>query len=314
MNYLNREIKRYLTSLLFAAALTGCSGQSAGYPPQVETAKASEAKVAFGRFVPEREDDFAWENDRVAFRVYGPASPAEGPISGVDAWFKRVEYPIIDKWYAQNSEGMSYHDDHGEGYDRYHTGTSRGVGGTALWIEGVPYSAAAFKSYEILQNNGDVVEFELRYEWDTPLGQVAEQKTIRLSLGKNFYEATSRFSLDGEPRKLPVAIGLTTHDEAAAVFQNRDRGRISTWETIDGHEVGTGVVVDAARVESIIHIVNEKVDASGIWLVTSTDGDGEISFQAGFGWTGSGQVATVEQWNEYLDEVGSNPGAELIKD
>ncbi|MGC3992099.1 MAG: DUF4861 family protein [Chthoniobacteraceae bacterium] len=26
----------------------------------------------FGRYVPERNDDFAWENDRIAHRIYGP--------------------------------------------------------------------------------------------------------------------------------------------------------------------------------------------------------------------------------------------------
>ncbi len=31
------------------------------------------AGATFCRFVPERSDDFAWENDNVAFRVYGPA-------------------------------------------------------------------------------------------------------------------------------------------------------------------------------------------------------------------------------------------------
>ena len=29
--------------------------------------------ATYARFVPEREDDFAWENDLVAFRAYGPA-------------------------------------------------------------------------------------------------------------------------------------------------------------------------------------------------------------------------------------------------
>jgi len=28
--------------------------------------------TTFARFVPERTDDFAWENDRMAFRTYGP--------------------------------------------------------------------------------------------------------------------------------------------------------------------------------------------------------------------------------------------------
>jgi hypothetical protein len=77
----------------------------------VEAPVASEPKVmAFGRFVPEREDDFAWENDKVAFRIYGPSSGGKGPVSGVDPWFKKVDYSIIDKWYAGFLEGISYHE------------------------------------------------------------------------------------------------------------------------------------------------------------------------------------------------------------
>mgnify|MGYP001545592391 CR=1 FL=1 len=47
-------------------------------------------EMAYGRFVPERQDDFAWENDKVAFRVYGPSSGGKGQVSGVDAWLKKV--------------------------------------------------------------------------------------------------------------------------------------------------------------------------------------------------------------------------------
>ena len=36
------------------------------------TAKPFPQVRTYGRFVPERIDDFAWENDRVAFRTYGP--------------------------------------------------------------------------------------------------------------------------------------------------------------------------------------------------------------------------------------------------
>jgi hypothetical protein len=111
---------------------------------------ASEMKVmAYGRFVPEREDDFTWENDKVAFRVYGPSSGGKGSVSGVDPWFKKVDYSIIDKWYANFLQDISYHEDHGEGYDIYHVGPSRGVGGTAIWVDGVAYAAAMFKSYEV---------------------------------------------------------------------------------------------------------------------------------------------------------------------
>lgn len=71
---------------------------------------------AYGRFVPEREDDFTWENDKVAFRVYGPSSGGKGQVSGVDAWFKKVPYSIIDKWYAGFLEGKSYHEEIGRAH------------------------------------------------------------------------------------------------------------------------------------------------------------------------------------------------------
>ncbi len=40
----------------------------------------------FARFVPERKDDFAWENDLAAYRMYGPALAGENPSNGVDLW------------------------------------------------------------------------------------------------------------------------------------------------------------------------------------------------------------------------------------
>lgn len=35
--------------------------------------------VCFSRHVPERLDDFAWENDRTAHRIYGPAVSRPAP-------------------------------------------------------------------------------------------------------------------------------------------------------------------------------------------------------------------------------------------
>lgn len=61
--------------------------------------------TTFSRFVPERIDDYAWENDKVAFRTFGPKAqqlteehkPGGTLTSGIDLWFKRVKYPIIDE-------------------------------------------------------------------------------------------------------------------------------------------------------------------------------------------------------------------------
>jgi len=54
-----------------------------------------------GRFEKPRED-YAWENDRIAFRMYGPALAAE-VNNGIDVWTKRVRYLIVDKWYSESA-------------------------------------------------------------------------------------------------------------------------------------------------------------------------------------------------------------------
>ncbi len=83
---------------------------------------------AFARYVPERLDDFAWENDKIGHRTYGPAlaAPADGAAkevlvtNGLDIWCKRVSYPIVDRWYNKGHD--HYHKDEGEGMDTYNVG------------------------------------------------------------------------------------------------------------------------------------------------------------------------------------------------
>ncbi len=65
--------------------------------------------TTYSRFVPERIDDYAWENDRVAFRTYGPEAqritesgkPGGTLTSGMDCWLKRVSHPVVDSWYKK---------------------------------------------------------------------------------------------------------------------------------------------------------------------------------------------------------------------
>ena len=304
---------KFIGLVVPALLLAGC-GQDQPASEEVTTAEEAvieeqavgEPKVmAYGRFVPEREDDFTWENDKIAFRIYGPNSSGVGPVSGVDPWFKKVDYSIVDKWYAEHFQGQSYHEDNGEGHDIYHVGTSRGAGGTAIWVDGIAYPAAMFKSYEVLQSGSDVVEFTVQYEWDTPLGAVAESKTISLALGSYLYQVNSVFTLDGEPASLPIAIGLATHDEAAEVFSNLESGRISTWETMQGNGVGTGVLIEPMRTREILHTPSEEKDASHIWLITASDDNGALTFSAGFAWQAAGEFTSIDQWNDYLDAVSS---------
>ncbi|WP_348697917.1 DUF4861 family protein [Duganella fentianensis] len=169
---------------------------------------------AYGRYVQERLDDFAWENDLVAHRMYGPALAATVPgsnkevlvTSGIDVWFKRVSYPIIDRWYNKGHD--HYHVDEGEGMDMYSVGTSRGLGGTGVWDGQRLNVSRNYASWKVLANGPVRVVFEVTYDtWDGGGFPVAETKRIALDAGQQFNRVTSTFTSSVRP-ELQVAVGL----------------------------------------------------------------------------------------------------------
>jgi len=87
-------------------------------------------------FMPRRKDDMSWENDKISFRMYGPAlvtDPKEGMVSGgLDIWVKRTSKLVTQQWYQDEFDGKStYHHDNGEGLDFYAVGTTLGAGALA---------------------------------------------------------------------------------------------------------------------------------------------------------------------------------------
>ena len=132
------------------------------------------------RFVPEREDDFAFENNYIAMRFYGPALRDGTEDAGADCWLKRVEYPIIDKWYKLSSEGHSYHEDRGEGYDNYKVGTSAGTGGTAIWLDGKRLALNTFTQWKILENTPQRCSFVLTYEAEIAVRSIRKKRRLPL--------------------------------------------------------------------------------------------------------------------------------------
>ncbi|MDR1344588.1 MAG: DUF4861 domain-containing protein, partial [Tannerellaceae bacterium] len=80
--------------------------------------------IVCGKQYPQRMDDIAWENDRIAFRTYGPALQASGERAfGYDVWVKNVPYLVVeDRYYRELTDGVSYHADNGNGLDYYNVG------------------------------------------------------------------------------------------------------------------------------------------------------------------------------------------------
>jgi hypothetical protein len=170
---------------------------------------------AYARYIPERLDDFAWENDKIGHRIYGPALAAMAPpgsdkevlvSSGVDVWFKRVSYMIIDRWYNKGHD--HYHKDEGEGMDMYGTSTTRGIGGTGIWDGKLLHVSRNYATWKILANGPIRTQFEVTYDtWDGGRIGVSEVKRFTLDAGHNFDHVENSFSFAGRP-ELTAAIGL----------------------------------------------------------------------------------------------------------
>jgi hypothetical protein len=272
----------------------------------------------FSRFVPERTDDYAWENDRVAFRTYGPAAqqmveegtPGGTLSSGIDCWLKRVDYPIIDKWYREHlEEGKSYHEDRGEGLDNFHVGSSRGCGGMGIWNpeEERLYSSKNFSSWKTLSEGPLRTLFELAYEpWEGPLGNIHEKKIISLDLGNNLMKV--ELILDGEVET--VSVGLTLHEKDGSIKTDEEAGWFSYWQPHADSELGMGIVVGSDYLEGFTEYYSNEPDQSHL-LVHMKPVNGKVVYYAGFGWKNAGCFKSEDDWINYLKGFSSRVNAPL---
>jgi len=213
------------------------------------TPKADDFKV-YGRFVRERHDDFAWENDRVAHRMYGPDLEIwkKEPLtsSGIDVWVKRTKRLVVNEWYMTDD----YHRDNGEGADFYSVKQSRGCGGIAVFAGDKPAVSRNFVWSRVLANGPLRLIFELGYApFDAgPNVKVAETKRITLDAGKNFNRVASTFV--GSAGKLDVGVGVGKH---ANTDLKTDKLWIRTWEKVkdDDSSLGCAVILPAGIAASV---------------------------------------------------------------
>ena len=266
---------------------------------------------AYARLVPERKDDLAWENDKVAFRCYGPALRAGDEASGIDLWAKKVPRPVIDRWYADDLAGRrSYHEDHGEGYDGYKVGDSPGCGGLVIWQDDKPVPADVYDQAAIRFTKPDVVEIETTYTYPAIQGKVYhETRTLTLRLGQHLNEITSRFTLDAGQRRpaagLDVAVGLMAQTPAAKFTCRPESGVMAVWDVLmPGKEpLGLGALVPpGARMVRLAHTTTEP-KADQVFAVVRTDDQGRVRYRAGFGWQGDGATPSQQAWLDSLDNA-----------
>lgn len=270
---------------------------------RVDPGAAKPRALVFGREAPERKDDFAWENEQVAYRIYGPALQAAGEItSGIDVWSKRVPNFVIDNFYKRDLEGalthnpeLSYHKDNGQGLDSYYVGPSRGCGGTAVFSNG---KIIVSKNYTTLRMLGDGpirFAFEVSYApWDANGISVTETKRITLDAGTHLNKIESTYTFAGTGT-LDLAAGIAVHEGASAEFPVG--GSVaSVWDTPQDSSAGriaTGLVAEPGQ-----HA--KTLEAAGHALLVFTRRSGEpFIYYAGAGWS-KADMPTASDWNAYL--------------
>ena len=161
-------MKKILLGLLALWSLTACQ--------QAER----QAKV-YGRYVPERKDDFAWENEYAAFRLYGAALKPENPSNGVDLWLKNSPALVVDTMYGRElKDHRPYHINYDGNLDCYKVGHTCGAGGLVVIADEQTWIGGPYDRWEILEQTPDKFVFKLEYDSLLVAGQIL-QETITIT-------------------------------------------------------------------------------------------------------------------------------------
>ncbi len=247
------------------------------------------------RFMPERKDDFGWESDKAAYRMYGPALEYETITCGIDAWGKCVPYPVLNKFiWANNHKGIPYHDDHGEGGDFFKVGNTLGCGGMAPFVDNKVCLPRNFVTSKVITNGPIRSTFELTYKpWKAGSYTVSETKRISIDLGSNLSRIECRYACDNSDT-LPVAAGIILRDNSDQTWT--DDQIIAYWLPADGGfgQLGNGVVFGADAKTKV------TTADSHLLLTLSAKVNEPVVYYSGSCWDKNAEFSSYDKWQSYL--------------
>jgi hypothetical protein len=261
---------------------------------QLMKGKSTPASVkTYGRYVPERKDDFAWENDKIAFRMYGKElekTPKEMAY-GMDVWVKSTDRMVINERYKRGK----YHEDLGDGMDYYHVGFTLGAGNIAPMIKDSIYYDGTYARYKVLDNGPLRTSFQLEYnEWNAAGMKVRATKTITLDAGTHFNKVEVAYAGD-TMAALPLVVGIIKRKEQGAMLLDELNGSMAYWEPLHGADGITGV--GSFLLEPAVGI---KVTATQLLLQTSTPKAKPIVYYTGAAWNKAGVFTDAQTWFSHV--------------
>ncbi|MGN0846559.1 MAG: DUF4861 family protein [Kiritimatiellia bacterium] len=298
-------------ALLFSTALAAKETREFRILADASLPQADLSIVCWSQYLPERMDDFAWENDRFGARVYGPIIMQPAPAgqklvsSGVDIINKCVSYPVLHRWFVERTGEGSYHTDQGEGMDNYKVGPSRGCGGLgALGADGWKFSVNWAKT-KVIQCGPVRTEFELVY---APWGGFGEEtRRVTLDRGQFFAHCQPRFK-GGVPAGVKVGPGLdcdAKRQHNGDIARDLDAGWIANWEPdgVDGPHTGsiaTAMILDPADAPA-----TTATDELGCVYLFPSAGRAKFGYWAGATWSGAKAVKGAKAWRALVRDFAA---------
>ncbi len=293
----------------------------------------------FARYVPERHDDFAWESDRIAHRIFGKALETwqAEPLtsSGMDVWIKRTRGLVVNDMYRTDD----VYDQSRPSQDDYKVGKTRGCGGLGIWQDGKLYVSKNWRTYKIITTGPIRSEFELTYDaWDAGGREVSETKRISIDAGSNMSRMESTFSSD-DKSPLQIGVGLAERPGEnvivpdgspeidswqnsiahGLVVQNQPEGWMAYWQPQDFYKgtIAVAIILPKGSVE-IFTNDGPNLPASAFDAPTQTLTEGQPAirdllaiapaeigrpfiYYMGAGWSESGDFPdAAKSWTDYV--------------
>lgn len=307
-----------------------------GQPSHINT-------LVYGRQYPERLDDIAWENDKAAYRAYGPALQQTGEKAyGYDVFTKSVSELVVEDRYAMDldpdtramikqlreegkkaeadslANAISYHIDHGNGMDCYAVGPTLGGGTAALMPDSAIVYPYCYRNFEILDNGPLRFTVKLEYNPLTIDGDTTVVETRLIQLDKGSHLNRTTVSYTSLKKDYPIGVGLVLHEAFPDRYSmNQEGGYIAYSDPTTEPKSDNGIIYMGAVFPNALELAKVQLfdkPVSGaighvMGINTYQPGD-EFEYYWGSAWSKCG--FDDERWNSYLEEYAMKVRNPLI--
>ena len=279
--------------LLFQA--TVAAGESQNYTIDKGT-REEYPTLAYSRHVPERKDDYAYENNKVAGRIYGPALDFPRTF-GSDIWLKCTERLVIDDWFKK----MDYHHNYGEGMDCYKVGGTLGGGALVPFVNDEKIATGDnWASFQHICDGPIRTKATFTYNaFDVAGKKYSASREIVLDANSHFVKSvTSFYPQEHTADSLELILGAVAHDvlsyhEGENWIAFTEIASDTKQPEIDGN-ISVALVYDAAELADNPTALFSKYDGHYA-IITKEQAGKPITIWTGSGWS-QGGIDSPEAW------------------